>query len=68
MALDENQTYQVTDALQWGHGREAMDGLDGARRQDGIVLLQWGHGREAMDGSHPAQALPQAFASMGPRP
>ena len=36
--------------LQWGHGREAMDGGDGggARADEGV--LQWGHGREAMDG------------------
>ena len=37
--------------LQWGHGREAMDGPLG----DEVFLssdeLQWGHGREAMDGS-----------------
>ena len=36
--------------LQWGHGREAMDGpqrVRGDRRHD---QLQWGHGREAMDG------------------
>ena len=36
--------------LQWGHGREAMDG--GARLDIAInrTMLQWGHGREAMDG------------------
>ena len=37
--------------LQWGHGREAMDGLLPAAALALLGLLQWGHGREAMDGS-----------------
>ena len=41
---------RMVGELQWGHGREAMDGraldVDLAK----AWLLQWGHGREAMDG------------------
>ena len=36
--------------LQWGHGREAMDGVDDPRGMAELQWLQWGHGREAMDG------------------
>ena len=36
--------------LQWGHGREAMDGGFALRARYALVQLQWGHGREAMDG------------------
>ena len=37
--------------LQWGHGREAMDG-ELPKYLSGLAKpLQWGHGREAMDGS-----------------
>ena len=40
----------MSGALQWGHGREAMDGgcLTDVERL--ALALQWGHGREAMDG------------------
>ena len=37
-------------ALQWGHGREAMDGGPNGAPDPTGVELQWGHGREAMDG------------------
>ena len=37
-------------ALQWGHGREAMDGVRGVCVAAERPALQWGHGREAMDG------------------
>ena len=37
--------------LQWGHGREAMDGSWSGRPLWLARLLQWGHGREAMDGA-----------------
>ena len=36
--------------LQWGHGREAMDGIPAADIVRRAARLQWGHGREAMDG------------------
>ena len=36
--------------LQWGHGREAMDGEFRADYSGPAIELQWGHGREAMDG------------------
>ena len=36
--------------LQWGHGREAMDGYQHPNGTALVVKLQWGHGREAMDG------------------
>ena len=36
--------------LQWGHGREAMDGVAVDDRFGRVFVLQWGHGREAMDG------------------
>ena len=39
--------------LQWGHGREAMDGSMAHDAFQRGYLLQWGHGREAMDGGGP---------------
>ena len=42
---------QYLDKLQWGHGREAMDGGVGPPVAYLVEAgLQWGHGREAMDG------------------
>ena len=43
----------VTEAgrLQWGHGREAMDGVQQRQFLSRRNRLQWGHGREAMDGA-----------------
>ena len=38
--------------LQWGHGREAMDGELARRMELEYDILQWGHGREAMDGDN----------------
>ena len=38
-------------SLQWGHGREAMDGPRAGDYGLLGLLLQWGHGREAMDGT-----------------
>ena len=42
--------------LQWGHGREAMDGQSSAVVFPVPGTLQWGHGREAMDGAELAVA------------
>ena len=57
------------EKLQWGHGREAMDGRTNAPVVMSAFVLQWGHGREAMDGSRPQRPLPSGgAASMGPRP
>ena len=60
------------NGLQWGHGREAMDGGRRRRGVRGQVCgLQWGHGREAMDGCRPnhARAAPMGFnGAMAVRP
>ena len=40
----------TTEPLQWGHGREAMDGRARSKARAKHGELQWGHGREAMDG------------------
>ena len=45
-------------ALQWGHGREAMDGFQAGLGAVGKPKLQWGHGREAMDGGAPDWIMP----------
>ena len=55
--------------LQWGHGREAMDGRQEFNTMRVAYELQWGHGREAMDGTMIARYLPTARrTSMGPWP
>ena len=54
--------------LQWGHGREAVDGSVIAWTLDGVSMLQWGHGREAVDGGQPQPPRAGRLASMGPRP
>ena len=41
---------QNCNPLQWGHGREAMDGYRAKDLANNLNQLQWGHGREAMDG------------------
>ena len=43
--------------LQWGHGREAMDGEASSIFCACAAELQWGHGREAMDGAEHAHDL-----------
>ena len=56
-------------ALQWGHGREAMDGYKNTLKWMDAHPLQWGHGREAMDGGAPARRRRAAPpTSMGPWP
>ena len=54
--------------LQWGHGREAMDGVLAQEVRERADWLQWGHGREAMDGRSLGGAVAYALASMGPWP
>ena len=55
--------------LQWGHGREAMDGAAAMLPLSNGAVLQWGHGREAMDGERRPVRWPRPQgASMGPRP
>ena len=60
------------DMLQWGHGREAMDGCGGGDYVGWQAALQWGHGREAMDGvaARPApRPAPNGFnGAMAVRP
>ena len=58
-------------ALQWGHGREAMDGRKQVRNLNTAMKLQWGHGREAMDGGarSTTPTLPPSFnGAMAVRP
>ena len=50
MARLWRQLMEDVHALQWGHGREAMDGAMPGESMPDVVSLQWGHGREAMDG------------------
>ena len=50
MAPDDAAAYLAEVRLQWGHGREAMDGGGPSKVDWGDDELQWGHGREAMDG------------------
>ena len=56
--------------LQWGHGREAMDGVVKINELDPLPPeLQWGHGREAMDGrGQVPNVVHRPQASMGPWP
>ena len=53
----------LTEPLQWGHGREAMDGRMPHYRYGVLAVLQWGHGREAMDGAAGAAEIPSAKQS-----
>ena len=48
----------IDHKLQWGHGREAMDGSEQGAKVYVASPLQWGHGREAMDGPAPPAQLP----------
>ena len=36
--------------LQWGHGGDAVDGLEVNERSRFVPELQWGHGGDAVDG------------------
>ena len=50
MDLKRHRNAARRTRLQWGHGREAMDGMLGWPPHAPLRKLQWGHGREAMDG------------------
>jgi len=55
--------------LQWGHGDEAVEEVQGTARDFPFqVTLQWGHGDEAVE-EEPDYGLHGALraASMGPR-
>ena len=60
--------YATGDALQWGHGDEAVEEATWGIKRAPSVMLQWGHGDEAVE-----ELLLQAVfaavtgASMGPR-
>ena len=66
--VDHQDVRQHGPGLQWGHGREAMDGALETADHAQIAVLQWGHGREAMDGPARRTHAPHAHASMGPWP
>ena len=68
MEIEGGKAAGKSAGLQWGHGREAMDGAAAAVRTMGSGGLQWGHGREAMDGRRRARPRDPAPASMGPWP
>ena len=60
-----------TESLQWGHGREAMDGMGAGDYAVRLGELQWGHGREAMDGARqrsPTSSLHNFNGAMAVRP
>ena len=50
MAVHASPSSGPPYSLQWGHGREAMDGGIPEFPAGRGPVLQWGHGREAMDG------------------
>ena len=60
--VEADAAKHLTAELQWGHGREAMDGNQDGHRRNHDKELQWGHGREAMDGDTAHHALATAQA------
>ena len=58
----------VITVLQWGHGDEAVEEIQGKTRGSMMSALQWGHGDEAVEESTPHAPRPTLLnASMGPR-
>ena len=56
-------------ALQWGHGREAVEVTGPENYFTRPRVLQWGHGREAVEVVRPdTMIVVPDEASMGPRP